>query len=238
MKIIGCGCSWTHGFYWKSKNISPGRNKSYTEFLAETLSADVINLAIPGVSNYAIAKQVEYAISLRPDIIVFNTTTVDRIDLIKKGAPNFTQGVPTIRDFVHGRNKNDHIVNYNEIIHSRTFHFFVSLMPAINDIDNVDKIIEFILTYEKYINYEMRLDQNRFLLMGTLALLERSKIPHVCIDMYNILPLEYGDNVINSHYKELASNYNIPEDEHHFNQDGHEFLSDLIHQKLIDLKFL
>jgi len=236
MRIIGCGCSWTHGVYWKNKNSSDCRNKSYIEFLAEKLPGYAMNIAIPGVSNYAIAKQIEYAISLNPDIIVFNTTAINRIDLIKKDADNFTHGVPTIRDFFHGRHKNNFIVDYNEMIYSAPFNFFVS--RTINEIDNLDTIAEFILTYDKYVNLGMRLDQNRFLLMGTLALLEKSKVPYVCIDMNNILPLKYSDNIINLHYTELASSYSIPEDENHFNQDGHVFLSDVIHQKLIDLKFL
>lgn len=236
MRIIGCGCSWTHGFYWKDSNINfSSRNKSYTQILAEKLSGDAINISMPGASNYGIAKQVEYAISHKPDLIVFNTTMDTRIDLIKANAGDFVQGTPTIRDFVYGRYKNSHILNENEIIYSRSFNFFVSGIPILNQIDDIDRLTEFILTYDKYVNSEMRRDQNRFTVMGTLSLLERSKIPYICVDLNNVLPLGYNDNIINLHYTELVSKYNIPEDEYHFNQEGHKFVSDLIHQKLIDL---
>jgi len=72
-KIIVCGDSF----------CSADRNRPGTHF-SELLSSqgyDVVNLARGGISNTAICFQIEQAIKLNPDMIIFSSTTSDRIDV-------------------------------------------------------------------------------------------------------------------------------------------------------------
>jgi hypothetical protein len=236
MKIVGCGCSWTHGFYWTDLNRTQfACNNSWLSFLADKIHGERINISFPGASNYAIAKQVEYAISLKPDLVIVNTTTDYRIDLKKVNTENFSQGGPTIRNFNYGPFKNEHIDYHNEVIYSNTFSNFTSNVAPIDDIYSLTK---FILRYDTYVNFEMRKDQNKFLIMGTLALLERFDIPYICVDFTDMLPVEYSDRVLAVSIDEMLSTYPIKTDRMHFNQDGHRFLSELIHQRLVNYNII
>jgi hypothetical protein len=204
---------------------------SYANFVASKLDGEIMNISFPGASNYAIAKQVEYAVTLNPNLIIFNTTTHSRIDLKKINTSNFIEGHPSIKDFVYGHFKNRYVNDTNASVYSSSFNVFLSGIAPVDD----NKLLEeFILSYDTYINHEMRQDQNRFLVMGILNLLNNSKIPYICIDIGNIFPKDYSNNVISLSQTELTSRFPIKTDKDHFNQDGHSFISEKICQWLLD----
>lgn len=87
MKLIICGDS-----VMSADTFLP--NTHFSELL-ETYGYNVINLARGGISNTGIAFQLEKALMLKPDAIVFSTTSSERIDLVikdfdsSKGLENF-----------------------------------------------------------------------------------------------------------------------------------------------------
>jgi hypothetical protein len=74
MRIISCGSSFS--------SLEPKLpNTHYTEILAKELGAELINIAKPGSSNFAIRLQIETAIAMKPDLITFEFASASRIDL-------------------------------------------------------------------------------------------------------------------------------------------------------------
>jgi len=74
IKLAICGDSWF------STDIDlPGT--SFGEVICNKQTWNLIDLARAGCSNFAIALQVDRAIEMNADLVVFNTTTSDRIEL-------------------------------------------------------------------------------------------------------------------------------------------------------------
>lgn len=74
MKICVCGDSFL------TPDIRyPGAH--FSEILANKYNHEVINLARGGMSNTGICFQLEQAVNLRPDIIIFNTTDSSRMTI-------------------------------------------------------------------------------------------------------------------------------------------------------------
>ena len=81
--------------------MSADVHQSGTHFseLLKNHGHSVVNLARGGISNTGIAFQIETAIQLKPDVIVFNSTSSDRIDIVIKNRKfNPTQG---LKNFVY-----------------------------------------------------------------------------------------------------------------------------------------
>ena len=97
MKIISCGCSFTYGSGPSDKSFMLGKVKNYSEFLQEMTSSELENFAFPGCSNYGIIKQVEHAVEKQPDLILFNTTTSMRYEIIRPD--KCVEGEPHYKDF-------------------------------------------------------------------------------------------------------------------------------------------
>ena len=74
-KLIVCGDSWMTPDYYNYKNTH------FSELIAEELGYDLITYARGGMSNGGIALQIEQAILDKPDLILFGTTVIDRIEL-------------------------------------------------------------------------------------------------------------------------------------------------------------
>jgi hypothetical protein len=87
MKLIVCGDS-----FMSADTFLP--NTHFSEIL-KTYGYNVTNLARGGISNTGIAFQLEKALTLKPDAIVFSSTSSERIDLVikdfdsSKGLKNF-----------------------------------------------------------------------------------------------------------------------------------------------------
>ena len=74
MKIICCGSSFS--------SIDPSLpGTHYSELIADSLDAELINIAKPGSSNFAIRLQIDTAIKLKPDLIMFEFASASRLDL-------------------------------------------------------------------------------------------------------------------------------------------------------------
>ena len=233
-KIIGCGCSFTYGYasgnilipskdniVKHSRSNLPSRIEDYVTKLSNHLGTESVNLAIPGASNYAIAKQIEYAITLDPSLVIIGTTTPLRIDF---SFPEKNLGIhPTISDFDYSKYESKKFIpNYKKNIISTP-------ILSLPDRFVYDKRFVEIYDYHvMYTNENLKKDQDRFMLLGAFTLLNNKNIPYICVDFTDLMIKDDTVNVIAYDWRELCKRFPSKNDTLHFNEDGHSFLANEI----------
>ena len=87
--IVVCGDSYCSA-------QATGPRDHFSQILSDTYCYDVVNLARSGMSTVGICFQIRHAIDLKPDVIIYNTTGPDRLELVinegfytNKGLKNF-----------------------------------------------------------------------------------------------------------------------------------------------------
>lgn len=238
-KIIACGCSWTYGAEWNMltdelKFDRPASEKltDYATILGNKyLNADTINLARPGASNYAIAVQIEYALSLNPDLIVFNVTTPERIDVLEPNKKLNSKVV--IQNFDYTLIPNEHIgETTNEIDsgpHLRTF------MRAQAGEKKFQGVADFLADYH---SYWIKEDQDRLMVLGACSILEKSKVPYVCVNLSPLFQNKELDNTITISWQRMCESFPLVKDPYHFSSSGHEYLADKIYKYMQQHKII
>jgi hypothetical protein len=78
VKLAICGDSW----FSIDRNAL---NSSFSELMCSQQSWELLNLARPGASNFAICLQIDHAVKLGADFIVINTTEPGRIEVPLNG---------------------------------------------------------------------------------------------------------------------------------------------------------
>ncbi len=230
--IIGCGCSWTYGSVIKKDKdgivINSTKIKDYVTILSEMTSSNIINLSYPGGSNYCISKQIEYAINLKPDLIIFNTTTVDRYDYLLSGRS--LNNFPTLEDFNYYTSD---VSNFKGNIISSTFRQISekSNRLALNDALTTSGNSELIKLIVRFNNYYIDYDKNRLILNGTIRLLEKSNIPFICIDTQKFFSEVDVKNYISLDTEEYLKRFPLADDSGHWNEEGHLQLAHIIKNK-------
>ena len=74
-KLAVCGCSWS-----TRDPVSPGIE--FGQLVADHYNLEYKNFALPGVSNFVIALQIDQALrEYNPDIFIINATTATRVEL-------------------------------------------------------------------------------------------------------------------------------------------------------------
>lgn len=76
-KIFICGDSWM-----SSSPETPGLH--FSEIVSESMGYDLYNIARGGMSNGGICSQIEFAMKFRPDLIIYNSTSPDRMEFPTK----------------------------------------------------------------------------------------------------------------------------------------------------------
>ena len=74
-KVIVCGDSWM------TPDFHDYQNTHFSEIFAREMGYDLMGYARGGMSNGGIALQIEQAIRDKPDLILFGTTVIDRIEV-------------------------------------------------------------------------------------------------------------------------------------------------------------
>lgn len=215
--IVACGDSVTHGYYLTgSYTGNQGEVKcstAYPEIVAEHHGADIVNLAKPGASNYCIAKQLDYAFTLNPDFIIIGLTTGLRFDYTTEmfAENKWVNNIPTIQDFTYrNHSKSDH-TNDRGIIESQP-------LSSLETYPDKKDLVEYIA---KYIDPDIKRDQDRHIIMGMLWKLAVKKIPYVIVDWTEMVLLEYTSRTVIKDLKLSEFRDLYPSDGVHFNQEGH-----------------
>jgi hypothetical protein len=227
-KIIGCGCSFTYGYVRipppgtpPGKNSAftiPSRIEDYVTKLSTYIGAKAINIARPGASNYAIAKQIEYAITLNPSLVIIGATTPERVDF--SFPETDFKNHPTINDFDYSKCDNKKFIDsYKENIVS---------MPIINLPERVvydKRFIEIFEYHTTYTNPFIKKDQDRLTLLGAFSLLSSKNIPYECVDFAELFRPNDIVNYISFDWRGMNKRFPSKHDIKHFNEDGHSFIS-------------
>ena len=226
-KIIACGCSLTYGGNWNTKTNKFIGFPNYADKLSCLLQAEVINLARPAASNYCIAKQIEHAISLDPDLLLFNITTPERIEYVRSGKSLLRR--PKLSNFNYEEYTNSYTEKFSGEINSSTImNAFTRKFDPTNN-ENPRDVADFII---KYLNHEILTDYNRMYVLSAIRTLEKSKIPYVCINFSDIFKEEEINDInhISIFWKTMNKDYRSKEDPYHFSEEGHQYIADTLYK--------
>lgn len=210
-----CGCSFSTGFYKKNVNpLVPGKNNPYPEIFCNLKHLSYINLAFNGASNYAIAKQVEYAISMHPKLIVLNITTPMRIDWTR---PEYRLTYPpTIKDIVYNDVLTHPLNPEGSAIRSMPISTYLAL-------GNPDRI--FVDYMYEYVDPRIKADSDRLLILGMVSLLTKSNIPFIAVNFAKEIGRDVFPEVYDVFWQDMRDKFTISTDDAHFNQTGHVYLA-------------
>lgn len=104
-KLVICGDS-----FMSPTNKLPGTH--FSEIISEKLDMELVPLSRSAMSNGGIVSQLEYAITLDPSFILFNTTFADRIEFtLTRDNLSDGNGDLTCKDFYYG-DRNDYSCEY------------------------------------------------------------------------------------------------------------------------------
>lgn len=98
MKIVVCGNSFC------SADTSKNRYH-FSQRLADQYGHEVINLAHGGVTTTAICFQMQTAITLKPNVIIYNQSSPDRVDLVLKD--NYFNVTHGLKNFIYAYPNNE-----------------------------------------------------------------------------------------------------------------------------------
>lgn len=207
--IVMCGCSFSHH--------NDEVHTTYGEIIARKLDMPFINLSELGASNYFIAKQIEHSINFLPKLVIIGATTPMRFETVENCEE--LKSSPSINNFKYRSNKNFNQENFQKII-SKPLMWYEK---------NNLKIFNF---YSKYYDYEIKKNQDKFILLGALSLLAINNINFIVVDFSDILSdVNTKFLIISENFKILNNLYPHP-DKIHFNQMGHDYLA----KKILTLK--
>lgn len=209
-----CGCSFSTGFYKKNeKPLVPEYNNPYPEMYCRVKKLSYSNLAFNGASNYAICKQIEYAVTQNPKLILINFTTPWRIDWTNPDS-RLTH-VPTLADVVY--NDKPHVItDANHHIRSLPISSYVSS-------ESPDPV--FVDYVSEYVDPVIQADKDRLMILGILSTLEKTKIPYIAINFAEEIVMDLAPEVHKISWRYMAKEFPVDTDPGHFNQLGHNYLT-------------
>lgn len=241
--LVLCGDSVSAGLYLnaneypKTKVLEDMSNyfaklTSYGHKLAKILNYKLHDLSLPGATNYLIAKQLEYALTLNPTLIIFNTTSPMRLELDSRKIYNVNDininvSVPNLLDFSYKWWNDSTGLNFSDDIKTIT-DIRVHLL-AKHDKKNYESVSNFLMQYP---NGRIRKDQSKMFLLSAIAKIEKKNIPYVCCDFNELFDSADDVNLLNFKIKELCRNYPIKNDRYHFNESGHDCVVQKILEKM------
>lgn len=210
-RIVSCGCSITHGYY--VINNQSAYLTAYPEVFAHKHNHEIINLAKPGSSNYFIAKQIEFAVTLNPDLLVVGFTSPYRFDYHERDTEHLNRR-PTIKDWEYKSMGKTKYTNETGILNSNP-------IPRLVTFPHKKEFVEYSL---KYVDPSMSADKERYVILGMLKKLDSFNIPYVCIDWLNVLDYDETPNNVCRimSWKTYGDRFGN-DGGGHFNQQGHDY---------------
>lgn len=210
----------------------------FSEILANQLNLNLYSFGQPGASNYCIADQIESAIQLKPDLIIFNTTSPDRFvfninphvdskfSVLNHYRPRFHELVRQLGD---DPNTRPNLINLNGVHALNTSEeYLISLAEEI-DKDYVKFVKSFFNSHKHDItqylvnHYDSSISEmyNIGIICKSLCLLEMSKIPYIC--MLDVMKIKNHCNFLGTDNYILDSISILPEITKENKKAGHDF---------------
>jgi hypothetical protein len=146
VNLVICGDSFM--------SADTGRPNTHFSELLITHGHSVVNLARGGMSNIGIAFQLETAVQLKPDIIIFSSTGPDRVDVVVKNR-KFDSSLG-LKNFVYPYKSDlsassQYVGNFNAPILSDVITAFLSPRPdlpiELRDPNRIESIKQYLSLY-------------------------------------------------------------------------------------------
>lgn len=156
MNLIICGDSFM--------SADTGRPNTHFSELLSLSGHSVINLARGGISNVGIAFQLQTAARLKPDMIIFSSTSSDRIDIVVKNRK--FDPMSGLKNFIYPYKSDlstttQYVGNSNAPILSDTIATFLSPRPdlpvELNDPHRIEYVKQYLTSYHD-INFKKTVD--------------------------------------------------------------------------------
>jgi hypothetical protein len=179
-RLIICGDS----FMSPTLN-SPGTH--FSEIIADELNFELVTLSRSAMSNGGIVSQLEYAITLNPSLILFNTTFADRVEFTMT-KDNITDGEfdLTCQDFYYGDRK-----DYScETMKDNTPMMGSESIESLLSRDSIfkDKINSYEMFLTNIYNRRWKMQMDRHIIYSITHKLYLNKIPFILmIDIINAI---------------------------------------------------
>lgn len=214
--LVTCGCSFTYGSTREGTVNIP-----YGNFLAEKMNYRHLNLSRSGASNYFIAKQVEHSLNLNPDLVCIGVTTPLRFE--------FLENIDAIKTHVSYHDfKTLPYSRAPDKIESRSILYFESQYKNSNNtLDQQKRYCEIFEFLTNHVNYWIKQNQDKFIILGSCFKLGKKNIPYVIIDFDNLFK-DDDHSVLNLSWRELCKMFPCKVDKWHFNQLGQMHVADKI----------
>lgn len=229
--IVVCGCSYLSGYGIDTDN------KIMATQLANRLNTTVVNLSKPGASNYCISKQVDYALTLKPDLIVLGTTEILRFDWVESNKE--LTDVPTILDFSYNSYATGDMNKKGSILSEsfRTIDYYLNTRNSeryiVEKYRNMDKSdLKILHNYFSLTNFNLKKDIDKKIIQGSMFNLNDSEIKWLLIDGNNFF--NASKNIITIDWIDLVKSDPQP-DNLHFGESSNKHLTHLIIEKLATL---
>lgn len=236
MKILCVGCSWSSGY-------GINMNRAYPKVLEELISGSkVINLATPGTSFiHAIHTIFDGVETHKPDLVVFQGTTLDRVTFGVNGYSNFIKEtyLPHERILLHITQE----VLLKAVDKDRDY--FKKLASDIRYSGDIDELVSAVKFYGLHTMYDhFTLDNYMINLASLQTYLREKNIKHLFFPylhftwegrkFFNIWDTKFGTipnmfNIIREPFETWLKNYtdkNYYIDKgFHLNEEGHSILA-------------
>lgn len=224
--IVFAGCSYVSG--WGLTDPK----QSFANIIGERLGKNVLNLAKPGCTNYCITKQIDHAIKLDPEVVVFASTEVMRFDWVKSNSP--LKAIPSITDFSYGSYAPEGMSRSGPVVSESlgTLRAYMNNVRSLyirekyRDLDPTELKI-FLESFELTDGF-LKKDQDAQMILASMYKLQQSHIKFVFIDGNEFGLAGYGH--LQQPWKELVK-LDPQTDGLHFGPKANELLA----EKLIEL---
>lgn len=178
-RIVVCGDS-----FCAAAPALPGTH--FSELLTSKYNYEVVNLSRPGTSNVSICFQIEQAIKLNADFVIFANTDVSRIDI-------------PIKSYQSGLG----IANFDSNIYSNTIPSFINgRSDVIDKFPNYKELLTAIKYYVNFLfDYGLNAEVNEWMIKYWVSVLEQKRINYLWInkhpmwDIVNKYVIENSDKI-------------------------------------------
>jgi len=178
-RIVVCGDS-----FCAAAPTLPGTH--FSELLTSKYNYEVVNLSRPGTSNVSICFQIEQAIKLNADFVIFANTDVSRIDI-------------PIKSYQSGLG----IANFDSNIYSNTIPSFINgRSDVIDKFPNYKELLTAIKYYVNFLfDYGLNAEVNEWMIKYWVSVLEQKRINYLWInkhpmwDIVNKYVIENSDKI-------------------------------------------
>lgn len=156
MKIVVCGDSFCSA-------DSSDERWHFSQLLADQFGFDVINLARGGMSNLGICFQIKQAITLNPDVVIYNMADPSRVDIVMHDNYYTSLG---LKNFIYHSQEDssygsEYVGDHNSAIFSTVFQELETLSTFKVPAEKIRAVKHY---HSHLFNWQLKYDTDRWML--------------------------------------------------------------------------